>query len=251
MVFNDVFDRKQDLAERPGRPIPSGRVSVKSAIILGVIFMMIGIAAAAIVCPVSLQVALLLAVMILAYDGLLKPTILGPLAMGSCRFLNILLGASVQENWQLGLLSQPQLAAAIGMGVYIIGVTLFARTEATTSSQRQLGLANVVINVGFAVFVALILTSFINSPKEITLAMLLVVAFTVNRRASKAVYNPSPANVQSAIKVMLLSIVLIDATLVFWYLNTPDSLGYGAVHALLTASLVIPALILSRLIPMT
>ena len=33
MVFNDVFDLQQDTAERPNRPIPSGRVSRKSAII--------------------------------------------------------------------------------------------------------------------------------------------------------------------------------------------------------------------------
>ena len=35
MVFNDVFDRKRDAAERPNRPIPSGRIGVLPAAVLG------------------------------------------------------------------------------------------------------------------------------------------------------------------------------------------------------------------------
>lgn len=250
MVFNDVFDVKQDLIERPGRPIPSGRVSRKSATLLGIFLMLAGIAFAATVCRISLEVSLVLAVMILAYDGVFKRTVLGPVAMGSCRFLNVLLGASVQTDWS-SLLTHPQLGAATGLGIYIVGVTLFAKTEARTSSRWQLGFAQLVINVGFAVLVALVLTGMNKSPKEIPLAMLIVIAFSVNRRATAAINNPAPKVVQAGIKVMLLSLVLIDATLIFWFLNTPDNAGYGAVHALVTASLVIPAMILSRLIPMT
>ena len=33
MVWNDIFDRQQDAAERPKRPIPSGRVSLRAAIL--------------------------------------------------------------------------------------------------------------------------------------------------------------------------------------------------------------------------
>lgn len=251
MVFNDVFDVKQDLIERPGRPIPSGRIKVQSAAVLGIVLMLAGIAAAATVCAVSLQVAIVLAGMILAYDGLVKHTMLGPVAMGSCRFLNVMLGASVQPDWIPSLLSHPQLAAAAGLGIYIVGVTMFARTEARTSSKWQLGFAQLVINVGFAVLIALVLSPMSRTSKEIPLAMLLVIGFTVNRRAATAISNPVPATVQTGIKVMLLSLVLIDATLVFWFLNTPESGWYGAVHALITASLVVPAMTLSRLIAMT
>src|SRR5258707_13721484 len=35
MVFNDVFDREVDALERPKRPIPSGRVSVRGAVTFG------------------------------------------------------------------------------------------------------------------------------------------------------------------------------------------------------------------------
>ncbi|WP_029247912.1 UbiA family prenyltransferase [Schlesneria paludicola] len=251
MVFNDVFDVQQDTIERPDRPIPSGRISRQNATIFALILMLGGLACAALVGPVSLQVGLLLIVAILSYDAYLKRTPLGPIAMGSCRFLNVLLGASVQPDWIPSLLSQPQLAAAAGLGLYIAGVTLFAKTEARTSNRWQLALAQLIINSGFAVHVALILTSAHQVPIEVPLAMLFVVAFTINRRATAAVRDPSPARVQGSIKVMLLSLVIIDSTLVFWFLNTPEGAGYGAAHAVATAILVIPAMLLSRLIPMT
>src|SRR4051812_40219696 len=47
MVFNDVFDRKQDAVERPQRPIPSGKVTFQSATILGSGLMLAGTAFAA------------------------------------------------------------------------------------------------------------------------------------------------------------------------------------------------------------
>ncbi|MBS0202734.1 MAG: UbiA family prenyltransferase [Planctomycetes bacterium] len=255
MVFNDVFDLQQDTAERPGRPIPSGRVSRNSAIVLGVVLMTVGIVSAALVTRVSLQVAGLLAVAILSYDGLLKRTPLGPLAMGSCRLLNVLLGASDQLFWTPpGLLVRPQLAAAIGLGVYIVGVTVFARTEAKTSSRWQLGLAQILFNAGIVVLGCLIVAWPVwtwpprgNGP--VAVAMLAVIAFTLNRRALTALADPSPSNVQTTIKLLLLSYVMLDATLVFWKMN--DSGPFGTAVALGTAALIVPALLLSRFIPMT
>ena len=251
MVFNDVYDRKQDGIERPGRPIPSGRISVKSATIFGAGLMAAGIAFAGLVGQISLLVSLLLVLAILGYDGLLKRTPLGPIAMGSCRFLNVLLGGSVQTDWTTMFLNEPLVYSALGLGLYIVGVTVFARTEARTSPRGQLALAQFIMNIGFAVLIWLILTWPNQSPVHVALAMLGVVAFTVNRRAIEALRNPSPATVQGSIKVMLLSLVIIDSTLIYWYLNTPDGAGYGAVHALATSALVIPAMLLGRVIPMT
>ena len=255
MVFNDIFDRKQDAAERPSRPIPSGRVSLVSAVVLGTVLMIVGVAAAATVTRVSLQVAGLLVVAILAYDGVLKRTAFAPLAMGLCRALNVMLGASDQTFWTPpGLLVRPQIAAAIGLGIYIAGVTLFARTEAKTSSRKQLLLAQLVLNSGIAVLAWLICAWPVWTwpplgQVPVVLAMLAVIAFTLNRRVIAAIIEPSPEKVQLTVKVMLLSYVMLDATLVFWKMSESGQLG--SAHALATAALVIPAILLSRLIPMT
>ena len=252
MVFNDIFDRKQDAAERPQRPIPSGRVPLRSAVILGMTLMALGLLAASTVSLISLQVAALLIIAIFAYDGLLKRTPAGPLAMGSCRTLNVLLGASDQSSWQSpGLLSQVQLFAAIGLGVYIVGVTVFARTEAKTSSRIQLGFAQLLFNTGIGILAVLICRD--HWPPEgvarMGLGMLAVIAFTLNSRGMAALADPSPAKVQTAVKLLLLSYVMLDATVVFWKLS--ESGPYGAAHALVTASLILPAMTLARFIPMT
>jgi len=249
MVFNDVFDRKQDAAERFSRPIPSGRVSLVSAILLGSILMIVGVAAAATVTRVSLQVAALLAMAILAYDGLLKRTPLAPLAMGLCRSLNVMLGASDQEFWIPFLLRPPQTYVAAFLGLYIVGVTLFARTEARTSNRWVLGLALLILDLAVGCLAWLICLSPMGAKIPAVLAMLTVIALTLNRRAVATIVNPSSQNVQLTIKLMLLSYVLLDATLVFWKMSESGTLG--AIHAILTAALVIPALLLSRMIAMT
>jgi 4-hydroxybenzoate polyprenyltransferase len=256
MVFNDVFDRAQDAKERPTRPIPSGRVSLRSAVILGTALMIAGLISAAFVTWISLQVAGLLVVAILAYDAVLKRTILGPVAMGTCRSLNLLLGASDQTQWiPPGLLDGLQILIAAGLGIYIVGVTVFARTEAHISSRRQLGLAQFLFSLGIVVLGIQIAKETawswpLSGDGPTALAMLAVVGFTLNRRAVAALIDPSPANVQLTVKSLLLSYVILDATMVFWRLNSMAG-PYPAAHALATAALVIPALLLSRVIPMT
>ena len=249
MVFNDVFDRKQDAAERPSRPIPSGRVSLTSAVILGTVLMIVGVAAAATVTRVSLQVAGLLVIAILAYDGALKRTPLAPIAMGLCRALNVMLGASDHKFWKPFFLGPPQTYAAAFLGLYIVGVTLFARTEAKTSSRWLLGLALLILDAAFGGLAWLTSSWPTGANVSVVLAMLGVIAFTLNRRAIVAIVDPSPSKVQLTIKVMLLSYVMLDATLVFWKMSESGQLG--SAHALATAALVIPAILLSRLIPMT
>ncbi len=244
MVFNDVFDVAQDTAERPTRPIPSGKVPRRNAIILGAVLMLAGIGTAATLSRPTLVVAITLAVMILGYDSFLKRTPLGPIAMGSCRFLNVMLGAAPSYNWTFQLAARPQLVVAIGLGVYIIGVTWFARTEAKASSRGQLTGALVVLNAGLIVLAVLMALS--SSVGDITRSLLLLalVAGSLNMRAISAIRTATPAAVQQMIKLFLLNYVMVCAVLVFWH--TGDGTA-----AMLTACLVIPPLIISRVIAMT
>jgi 4-hydroxybenzoate polyprenyltransferase len=171
--------------------------------------------------------------------------------MGTCRFLNVMLGASDYERW-FQLWARPQLVCAIGLGIYIIGVTWFARTEAKQSSRGQLQGALGVLNAGVAVLVGLIVTwpvvlSFSWPDERAAIYALLLLALIVgqlNYRAWSAVRDPSPQRVQPVIKQMLLSYVMVDAALVFWHT------GDGPL-AFATACLVIPAMFLGRFIPMT
>ena len=103
MVLNDVFDREQDRRERPQRPIPSGRVAVSTAVWLSIALLIVGIGCGAgdwssCACIGGrCRLPLALVVFIVAYDAHFKHTAGGPLAMGVCRMLNVLLGMSVSH----------------------------------------------------------------------------------------------------------------------------------------------------------
>ena len=242
MALNDVFDREIDARERPNRPIPSGRVPLKSAIGLALALMVLGLVAAALAGMPSLLVAVLLAACILAYDGRLKGTLLGPPAMGACRFLNVMLGASAAPS---AVWAPPQVVVAAGLGIYIVGVTLFARQEAEQSRRGPLLAAAAVVNLGLAWLLAWVLWASSGRDTSFTATvMLAVILVIVNRRMAAALSNPTPQFVQTAVKTMLLTLVVLDATLI--YFHTAE-----AVYAIATLALLIPALTLGRWIFIT
>src|SRR4051812_22107143 len=79
IVLNDVFDYEVDLRERPGRPLPSGRVARGLAAWSGGLALAMGPVLAALSgSSTSLIVALVLAACVLGYDAGLKRSILGP-----------------------------------------------------------------------------------------------------------------------------------------------------------------------------
>lgn len=246
MVFNDVFDVKQDGQERPNRPIASGRVPMWAAVLLGVLLMAAGVAIASTIAPWSLFIAVCLVPAILGYDALLKHTPLGPLGMGLCRFLNVMLGAS-DYLWHAKVFfwGNPQITCAIALGVYIVGVTWFARTEAKQSSRIPLALALTVLLCGIGGLASLInyRPSELRNPL-IAYLLLGMIATNLMLRGLSAIADPTPARVQPMVKLMLLSYIMLCATMVYWHTANGNL-------ALATACLVIPAMLLGKIIPMT
>lgn len=249
MVLNDVFDRSVDLRERPHRPIPSGRVPVRNAVALAIGLIAVGLAAAAFVGRPTLIVAVLLLGNILLYDGVLKNTPAGPVVMGGCRFLNIILGASAAGDRVVQAFLMPQLLVALGMGVYVAGVTWFARKEAETSRRSGLVFGLVVVNLGLLLLATWIapegeallrLVGWVGYPGDgepwRSLLFLGVIAFLLNRRAISAIFDRSPAAVQNTVRVMLLSIITLDAMLIFHKLGDAGTLPAAGVIALLIPS---------------
>jgi 4-hydroxybenzoate polyprenyltransferase len=221
MALNDYFDRYEDAKARPFRPIPSGRISVQNALLIGLCLLGLGVIAAyfsfqpykseqyLIHDLPSATIALVLAASILAYDGFLKRTPLGPIAMGACRFLNVQLGLSFGAV-HLDALSL-HLSATIG--VYIVGVTWFARTEEAHSNRRQLILASLVM--GAALILAVTVPSH-RAPGTTPIYFPYLVAafgFLVGSKLVAAIQNPGPKEVQAAVKRSILGLVALDAIL--------------------------------------
>jgi 4-hydroxybenzoate polyprenyltransferase len=220
MVWNDVFDVDQDRLERPYRPLPAGRVRQGDAIRLGAVLLAMGLGFAALagwdgerLRPAPLMVAGVLAAAILLYDGWLKRTWLGPAGMGACRFLNVLLGLSLAA----GPLGAWGLDLALAVGVYIVGVTWFARTEARTSSQDALLASGIVMLTGLLLGLALPVLA-ADRPAPVRTAflfpyLLVAYAFAVGLPVIGAVKHPTPARVQAAVKTAVLGLVVFDAVL--------------------------------------
>ncbi|MFE5898594.1 SCO3242 family prenyltransferase [Streptomyces sp. NPDC056488] len=94
MALNDWADRYEDAAERPHRPLPSGRVSPGAALGAAGVLTAAGLALAARAGRPPLAVATVLAATVWAYDLRLKHTAAGPAAMAAARGLDLLLGAT-------------------------------------------------------------------------------------------------------------------------------------------------------------
>jgi heme O synthase-like polyprenyltransferase len=94
IVLNDYIDRQIDRRERPTRPLPSGRISARSALILVLVATLSSILAAAYVSSLTLIIVLIIIGTILAYDCWLKSSTFGHFVMALSRVFNIVLGFS-------------------------------------------------------------------------------------------------------------------------------------------------------------
>ncbi|MEU4658747.1 SCO3242 family prenyltransferase [Streptomyces sp. NPDC023723] len=128
MVLNDWADRTEDAAERPHRPLPSGRVSPAAALTAACALTGAGLALAAGAGRPALTVAAPLAATVWAYDLALKHTPAGPVAMAGARALDLLLGAATAGR------ARPALPAAALLGTHTLAVTAVSRRETTGGS---------------------------------------------------------------------------------------------------------------------
>ncbi|MFE5791341.1 SCO3242 family prenyltransferase [Streptomyces sp. NPDC056503] len=100
MALNDYADREVDAGERPHRPVPSGRISPRTALLTAAALTGAGLTAAASAGRDALAVAVPLAATVWAYDLALKNTPYGPAAMATARGLDVLMGAGVRRTRQ-------------------------------------------------------------------------------------------------------------------------------------------------------
>lgn len=209
MVWNDYFDQEQDARERPFRPLPSGRVTPREVLSLGSGLMAAGVVFAYFASTPSFVIALSLVVAILLYDRILKRFWMGPIGMGTCRFLNVLLGLSLS-----GTIPMPwglHLAAVVGL--YIVGVTWLARTEARMSEKSSLQGAAVVMLLSLLLALALPVQTEVLAASPVFPYLLVLLGFLLGFPLSKAIKHPTPEYVQTAVKRCLLGLIVLDAIL--------------------------------------
>jgi 4-hydroxybenzoate polyprenyltransferase len=129
--------------------------------------------------------------------------------MGTCRYLNVLLGLTAAGTWP------PDWGhhLALVVGVYIVGVTWFARTEARDSSKAALKGAAAVMLAGLLLALPAPLWFPPGTSSPLFVYLLVGLGFTVGLPVCRAIAQPKANLVQVAVKRAIFGLVGLDAVL--------------------------------------
>ncbi|MEM8781465.1 MAG: UbiA family prenyltransferase [Planctomycetota bacterium] len=131
MMLNDAFDARQDATERPDRPIPSGRISRRSAWAAGFATLGLGVAASLVFREPAVPITVgVLAFCIVAYNATHRVAWLGVPLMAACRGLAVVAAAAAFAPPQRGAWVWAVGLPALAIAVYTAIVALIARGEA-------------------------------------------------------------------------------------------------------------------------
>ena len=204
IVFNDVFDADLDKIERPERAIPSGAVKLKEAIFLGAFLLLSGIVAAFTIAALSGIIAILIAFFALLYNKYSKHhSFLGPLNMGLCRGLNLLLGVSIiavslNEWYFLGIVPL----------IYIFSITMISQGEVHGLNRNKLYAGAFLY---LLVISSMLYLSFNKGQVIIALFFIIPFAWMIFRPLFIAIKEPLGKNIGKAVKAGVISLILMDA----------------------------------------
>lgn len=237
VVFNDFFDAALDRVERPERPIPSGLVTEKEAALLGAFLLIVGImAAAAVAVYPSGIIALAIAIAALVYDKWSKHhRVAGPLNMGLCRGLNLLLGMSV-----VPFALEEYRALAVVPVLYIAAITLISQGEVHGGKSKTMLIAAFLYLV---VIASILYSSVMLGNVFYTLGFLLILVLLIFPPLLKAFREPIGKNIGKAVKAGVIALIVMNAA---W------AATFGAFYLALVIVVLLPvSIFLARLFAVT
>jgi 4-hydroxybenzoate polyprenyltransferase len=152
-------------------------------------------------------IALVLAAAIVFYDDIAKRYLAGSLVMGGCRYLNWLLGLSVTG------LNGRDFLLAVPTFLYVVSLTVLSSIETSANSRAPLAACAVGIVTTGAV-VCMLMVADVLPQRWPMLAVIAGSGFILYRLAQT--YRDFDADhIQSAMKVLIMSVIPLDAILVF------------------------------------
>ena len=208
IVFNDVFDIEQDKINRPERVIPSGKLSLKQATNLGLALFSMGIIAAFCVSSFSGYIAIAIMCSALLYDKYGKHhTFFGPINMGLCRGLNLILGMSIATN-----LEPNYFVIGVLPVLFISAITLTAQKETKGKNKMAIALA-MVLDASIVLGFWLISQYFNFSIKNALIFLLFWYGINAFAKLGAIIKN-NPKSIMKAVKIGILSLIPLNASYV-------------------------------------
>jgi len=237
VVFNDVFDAELDRVERPERAIPIGLITVEEAVLLGSVLLIVGVSSASFVSLFpSGAIALAIAVAAIVYDKWGKHhAVIGPLNMGLCRGLNLLLGMSLLGPgvFQFGYL-------AIVPVIYISAITMISRGEVHGGKSYTMAVALLLY---FVVMGCILFNSYKNDSLIYCVFFITAFAAMTLPPLLKAMRDPKGKLIGRAVKAGVLGLILMNAG---W------ASAFGASFSAVIILLLLPvSILLARLFAVT
>jgi 4-hydroxybenzoate polyprenyltransferase len=218
MVLNDFFDSERDGRLRPDRPIPSGAVSPRAALIFAMALAAAGLlsamAADTVLGGTAAYLAGMLFFAILIYDGGLKAwAIPGALALGLCRGINMLMGMAAHGSFR-------DLPATDPPGwhhLLLIALALAAFTAVLTwvSTHEERGMDRVSLAAAAVLWLAVLIGAGFLSPVKVLYARAaaLAAAGLILAAAGSAVWRDG-RSVRRLVSAGLVCVPIVDLAFV-------------------------------------
>lgn len=215
MYLNDACDERIDARERPGRPVPSGRITAAGATLWACAWFTLGpgLAAAARLQSPGLAgtasigwlvACIALLACIVRYDLDHKGSAHGPALMGACRGLVYLAAALLVVP-----VPGPAVALAGALGfAWIVGLTRFAKAEVARAAAPDAPLVPWPF-AALAAPVAIGIGGTAHAPFALVPAIALLV---VTLRARTRMRRAGPGDFPAAIGALIAAVALVDAT---------------------------------------
>ncbi|MCE5279283.1 MAG: UbiA family prenyltransferase [Planctomycetaceae bacterium] len=241
LITNDLADFAEDKRDRPDRPLPSGAVNVRSAALAASALGLGGMVLATLCGAAGCAIGILLVLSMASYNTFVKRhPVAGPLNMGLCRSLSLLLGAAA-AGWGIGML--PVVTAAAVLGLYIATTTAIAAGETT---QRDLGHKRwgppVVLLLGFPAL-AHSTTWMSTSLQFAAMGVTAIAAFYAVWWSLLLAGKPHPVIVQMIVGKLIAGLMLIQAGMAVMAITDKTSYApWILIGVLLVGRLLSPAL---------
>lgn len=201
MIFNDYFDYDLDKKERSLRPLASGKISKKNALLIGFIFLLLANISASFLGFDSLIISLILTCTILFYNFKLKfISFLGIINLSIIRMLNILLGFSIIS------ISFEYIEYLIPLGIFVFGISILAKNEVKSNQIIYKKLNKIITIITIASVSILIVNNFQFE------SLLFLGLFS-----SLCLYSLFFKKIQNQITFQLLLIILLDSIIISFF----------------------------------
>jgi 4-hydroxybenzoate polyprenyltransferase len=218
VAFNDVADAELDAIERPERPIPSGRVSKSKATVMSLALLAFGVITAAQVNWLAATLALTVAVLAVGYDYWGKhQRIIGPINMGLCRSVNLLLGVSVapevvEKMWPIAVIPL----------IFVAAITIISRGEVHGKNRKALYFGGAMYA---SIFFLIFAMAYVQGPRYLhVLPFLALLAYMIFPPLAKAIQTQQPKFIGKSVKAAVISLIIVNASIAAAYSGWPVGL---------------------------